>query len=257
MSGTWSPGPGTGRRSGGRPSTPRPAAPASGRRRRPAAGATPDGRRSARGTATPQTPPGRHGRGSAGRRGRRGRRWAWSSWRSPRDGGGACAVAPGRVPLRVTPERCRRTTEHEARRPEMHAYGEDGADVLETDVVVVGGGPAGEVVAGRCADRGLDTVLVEDELVGGECSYWGCIPSKTLVRPGDVLAAARRVPGAAAAVRGPLDGAAAVARRGPDRSPAGTTWRPGGGMTARSGGWPTTAWASSGAAAGWPVHAGS
>jgi pyruvate/2-oxoglutarate dehydrogenase complex dihydrolipoamide dehydrogenase (E3) component len=95
----------------------------------------------------------------------------------------------------------------------MHAYGVDGAEVLEVDVVVVGGGPAGEVVAGRCADRGLDTVLVEDELVGGECSYWGCIPSKTLVRPGDVLAAARRVPGAAAAARGPVDVAAALARR--------------------------------------------
>src|SRR4051794_35270864 len=95
----------------------------------------------------------------------------------------------------------------------MTESGPSGADVREVDVVVVGGGPAGEVVAGRCADRGLDTVLVERELVGGECSYWGCIPSKTLVRPGDVLAAARRVPGAAAAVRGPLDVAAALARR--------------------------------------------
>jgi pyruvate/2-oxoglutarate dehydrogenase complex dihydrolipoamide dehydrogenase (E3) component len=81
------------------------------------------------------------------------------------------------------------------------------------DVVVVGGGPAGEVAVGRLADRGLDTILVERELVGGECSYWGCIPSKTLVRPGDVLAAARRVPGAAAAVSGPVDVAAALARR--------------------------------------------
>src|SRR3954462_15182996 len=84
---------------------------------------------------------------------------------------------------------------------------------VTTDVVVIGGGPAGEVVAGRVADRGLDTVLVERELVGGECSYWGCIPSKTLVRPGDVLAAARRVPGAAAAVTGRVDVAAALARR--------------------------------------------
>src|ERR671933_440669 len=76
---------------------------------------------------------------------------------------------------------------------------------LEVDVVVVAGG--------RCADRGLQTVLVEEELVGGECSYWGCIPSKTLLRPGDVLAAVWRVPGAAMAVRGPVDVAAALARR--------------------------------------------
>jgi pyruvate/2-oxoglutarate dehydrogenase complex dihydrolipoamide dehydrogenase (E3) component len=81
------------------------------------------------------------------------------------------------------------------------------------DVVVIGAGPAGETVAGRCADGGLDVVLVERELVGGECSYWGCIPSKTLIRPGDVLAAAGRVPGAAQAVIGEIDVAAALARR--------------------------------------------
>jgi pyruvate/2-oxoglutarate dehydrogenase complex dihydrolipoamide dehydrogenase (E3) component len=82
---------------------------------------------------------------------------------------------------------------------------------LEVDAVVVGGGPAGEVAAGRCADRGLDTVLVENELVGGECSYWGCIPSKTLLRPGDVRAAMARVPGAG--VPGPVDLPAVLARR--------------------------------------------
>src|SRR4051794_32795913 len=81
------------------------------------------------------------------------------------------------------------------------------------DVVVIGAGPTGETAAGRCAEAGLSVALVERELVGGECSYWGCIPSKTLIRPGDVLAAARRVPGAAAAVSGTVDVAAALARR--------------------------------------------
>ncbi len=81
------------------------------------------------------------------------------------------------------------------------------------DVVVVGGGPAGENVVDRCVAGGLDVALVERELVGGECSYWGCIPSKTLLRPGDVLAAARRVPGAAEAVNGGLDVRAVLAQR--------------------------------------------
>ncbi|HVW31191.1 MAG TPA: NAD(P)/FAD-dependent oxidoreductase [Acidimicrobiia bacterium] len=81
------------------------------------------------------------------------------------------------------------------------------------DVIVVGAGPAGENAAGRAAQGGLAVAIVEAEKVGGECSYWGCMPSKALLRPGDALAAARRVPGAAAAVTGAIDLDAALAWR--------------------------------------------
>ncbi|SQD94848.1 FAD-dependent pyridine nucleotide-disulphide oxidoreductase (fragment) [Parafrankia sp. Ea1.12] len=91
-----------------------------------------------------------------------------------------------------------------------------GTGASEVDVIVIGAGPAGEVVAGRCAEAGLSVTVIEHERVGGECSYWGCIPSKTLLRPGEVVAAARAVPGAAGAVggvRAGVDAAAAFARR--------------------------------------------
>lgn len=81
------------------------------------------------------------------------------------------------------------------------------------DVVVVGAGPAGENVAGRVAAGGLTVAVIEAELVGGECSYWACMPSKALLRPGEVLAAARRAPGASQAVTGTVDVSAALARR--------------------------------------------
>ena len=81
------------------------------------------------------------------------------------------------------------------------------------DVIVIGGGPAGENIAGRCTDCGASIAVVEAELLGGECSYWACIPSKALLRPGEVLAEARRVPGAAAAITGELDVDAVLAWR--------------------------------------------
>src|SRR5919198_2234948 len=83
----------------------------------------------------------------------------------------------------------------------------------EFDVIVIGAGPPGENAAGRSADRGFSVAIVEERLAGGECSFYGCIPSKTLIRPGDVLAAARRVPGAAEAATGELDADAAFAQR--------------------------------------------
>src|SRR5437763_6299590 len=81
------------------------------------------------------------------------------------------------------------------------------------DVVVIGAGPAGEVAAGRLADGALSVAIVEDRLVGGECSYWACMPSKSLLRPYEALAEVKRVPGAAEAVTGELDVAAVLKRR--------------------------------------------
>jgi pyruvate/2-oxoglutarate dehydrogenase complex dihydrolipoamide dehydrogenase (E3) component len=83
----------------------------------------------------------------------------------------------------------------------------------EVDVVVLGAGPSGEVLAGRLSERGLKVAIVEERLVGGECAYWGCMPSKALLRPFQALDEARRVPGAAEAVTGELDVEAALTRR--------------------------------------------
>ncbi|WP_431878388.1 dihydrolipoyl dehydrogenase family protein [Amycolatopsis sacchari] len=79
------------------------------------------------------------------------------------------------------------------------------------DVVVIGAGPVGENAADRAVRGGLKTALVEHERFGGECSYWACIPSKALLRPGNALAAARRLPGVP--VGGALDPAKVFERR--------------------------------------------
>ncbi|WP_163511528.1 dihydrolipoyl dehydrogenase family protein [Fodinicola acaciae] len=81
------------------------------------------------------------------------------------------------------------------------------------DVVVVGAGPTGENVADRAVRAGLSAVIVESELVGGECSYWACMPSKALLRPAAALADARAVAGAREAVTGGLDAQAVLSRR--------------------------------------------
>jgi dihydrolipoamide dehydrogenase len=81
------------------------------------------------------------------------------------------------------------------------------------DVVVLGAGPVGENVADRTRAAGLTTAVVESELVGGECSYWACMPSKALLRPVIARADARRVPGLRQSVQGPLDASAVLAHR--------------------------------------------
>ncbi|MDQ4047063.1 MAG: FAD-dependent oxidoreductase, partial [Actinomycetota bacterium] len=83
----------------------------------------------------------------------------------------------------------------------------------EFDVVVIGAGASGENVADRVVQGGLTAVLIEAELVGGECSYWACMPSKALLRPGSALHGAQTVPGASEAVTQTLDAAAVLKRR--------------------------------------------
>ncbi|MGN9843071.1 dihydrolipoyl dehydrogenase family protein [Nonomuraea sp. H19] len=80
----------------------------------------------------------------------------------------------------------------------------------EFDVIVIGGGPAGENVVDRAVRGGLTAALVEERLAGGECSYWACVPSKALLRPVDLAGEVSRVPGLSL---GPIDVAAVLARR--------------------------------------------
>ncbi len=111
-----------------------------------------------------------------------------------------------------------------------HSYG----------VVVIGAGPVGENAAGYAVDAGLSAALVEAELVGGECSYWACIPSKALLRTPQAVADARRLPG----VRAEFDPAKVLERRTSftsDWDDAGQVqWAEGAGVTVLRGrgGWP-------------------
>ena len=69
--------------------------------------------------------------------------------------------------------------------------------VVDVDVVVIGMGPGGEWAAERLATAGLTVAGVDDRLVGGECPYWGCVPSKMMIRAANLLAEGRRIPGMA------------------------------------------------------------
>ena len=81
------------------------------------------------------------------------------------------------------------------------------------DVIVIGAGPVGENVADRIVQGGLTAAIVERELIGGECSYWACMPTKALLRDAAALRAVKALPGASAAVTGDLDVAAVLRRR--------------------------------------------
>jgi pyruvate/2-oxoglutarate dehydrogenase complex dihydrolipoamide dehydrogenase (E3) component len=86
-------------------------------------------------------------------------------------------------------------------------------ETQQYDVIVIGAGSTGENVASGTVKQGLKTIIIESELVGGDCSYWACVPSKALLRPAQALQAARSVQGAREAITGRLDAAKVLERR--------------------------------------------
>ena len=91
--------------------------------------------------------------------------------------------------------------------------GDSERSTVDYDLIVIGAGAVGENVADYATKRGIRVAIVESELVGGECSYWACMPSKALLRSGHVLRAAQRLDGTRQAVTGELNAPAVLARR--------------------------------------------